>query len=61
MVERRIEVSVREKSSSGIRSPLLMPIIEGNTLGSDDVADFLKCRLSLLLESSSSRSSVRLS
>ena len=61
MVERKVVESVRDRLASGARSPLLMPIMEGNTLESDDVAEFLKVRLSHLREMSSPRSRVRLS
>ena len=50
MVERKVIESIRDKLASGVRSPLLMPIMEGNTLESDDVAEFLKGRLSHLCE-----------
>ncbi len=61
MVERKVIDSVRDKVASGVRSPLLMPIMEGNTLESDDIAEFLKGRLSRLREMSSPRPRVRLS
>ena len=61
MVERKVVESVRDKAGSGVRSPLLMPIMEGNTLASDDVAEFLKVRLSHLREKSSPQPGVRLS
>ena len=48
MVERGTEERSHVKTGSGMRSPLLMPIMEGNTLQRDDVNEFLKCRLSLL-------------
>ena len=48
MVERGTEERSHVKAGSGMRSPLLMPIMEGNTLQRDDVNEFLKCRLSLL-------------
>ena len=52
MVERKIVESVRDKTASGVRSPLLMPIMEGNTLESGDVAEFLKetCGFDMLVE-----------
>ena len=49
MVEQEIEEQAQDKDS-GTRSPLLMPVMEGNSLQSGDVADFLKSRLSLLRE-----------
>ena len=61
MVERKVVESVRDRLASGVRSPLLMPIMEGNTLESDDVAEFLKGRLSHLREKSSPQLRVRLS
>jgi len=61
MVERKIVESVRDKTASGGRSPLLMPIMEGNTLESGDVAEFLKGRLSNLREKSSPPPRARLS
>ena len=61
MVERKVVDSVRDKVASGVRSPLLMPIMEGNTLESDDIAEFLKVRLSHLREKSTSRLRMRLS
>ncbi len=45
MAERELGKSVSEKSESENRSPLLMPVMEGNSLQSGDVADFLKTRL----------------
>jgi hypothetical protein len=61
MVEQSIQVSIRCRAGSSVRSPLLMPVVEGNTLRSDDVAVFLKGRLSLMQERTSPPSSVRLS
>ena len=61
MVERKVLESVREKSAAGGRSPLLMPIMEGNTLATGDVAEFLKGRLSYLREKSSPLPRIRLS
>ena len=48
MIERKVVDSVRDKTASGGRSPLLMPIMAGNTLESGDIAEFLKGRLSHL-------------
>jgi hypothetical protein len=45
MAEGETEKSVSEKTESDNRSPLLMPVMEGNSLQSGDVADFLKTRL----------------
>jgi len=62
MVERKVVDSVRDKVvAAGVRSPLLMPIMEGNKLESGDVAEFLKGRLSHLREMSSPQPRVRLS
>ena len=61
MIERKIVESVRDKTASGGRSQLLMPIMEGNTLESGDVAEFLKGRLSNLREKSSPLPRARLS
>ncbi len=61
MVERKVIESVRDKVASGARSPLLMPIMEGNTLESDDVTEFLKGRLSRMQNKSAPRLRVRLS
>lgn len=61
MVERKIVETVRDKAGSGVRSPLLMPIMEGNTLESGDVAEFLKGRLSCLREKTSPLARIRLS
>jgi hypothetical protein len=49
MVEQSSQESVRYKVG-GERSTLLMPVVEGNTLPSNDVANFLTGRLSLLPE-----------
>ncbi len=61
MIERKVVEGVRDKAVSNVRSPLLMPIVEGNTLESDDVAVFLKGRLARLCEKPSQRSRIRLS
>ncbi len=61
MVERKVVEGVRDKSVSNLRSTLLMPIVEGNTLESEDVAEFLKGRLTRLCEKPSRRSRLRLS
>ncbi len=61
MVERKIEKSVHDTADSSMRSQLLMPIMEGNTLESNDVTEFLKCRLSLLREWTSRQPSIQLS
>ena len=61
MVERKVVDSVRDKAASGVRSPLLMPIMAGNTLESGDIAEFLKGRLSHLHEKSSPRPQMTLS
>jgi hypothetical protein len=34
-----------EKLAAGLRSQLLLPVMEGNTLESEDVAEFLSLRL----------------
>ncbi len=59
MVERKVVESVRDRA--GGRSPLLMPIMEGNTLESDDVDEFLKGRLSLMRKWTSPKAKGRLS
>ncbi len=61
MIERKVVEGVRDKEVSNGRSPLLMPIVEGNTLESEDVAEFLKGRLAHLCERPSQRSRIRLS
>ena len=61
MIERKVVDSVRDKAASGVRSPLLMPIMAGNTLESGDIAEFLKGRLSHLHGMSSPRPRMRLS
>ena len=61
MIERKVVDSVRDKAASGGRSPLLMPIMAGNTLESGDIAEFLKGRLSHLHEKSFPRPPMRLS
>ena len=50
MAERDNMKNLGEKADSEGRSPLLMPVMEGNSLRSGDVAGFLKTRLSLLRE-----------
>lgn len=40
-----------DEEEPAIRSPLLMPIMEGNKLGSGDVSGFLKDRLERLGDS----------
>ena len=59
MVERKVVDSVRDRTAG--RSPLLMPIMAGNTLESGDIAEFLEGRLSHLQEKSSPRPRMRLS
>jgi hypothetical protein len=49
MLQRSIQDSVRDRAA-GERPSLLVPVVEGNTLRSHDVAVFLKGRLSLLQE-----------
>ncbi len=61
MIERKVVEGIRDKAISNGRSPLLMPIVEGNTLESNDVAEFLKGRLAHLSEKSSQPPRVRLS
>ncbi len=61
MVERKVVEGVRDKAVSSFRSPLLMPIVEGNRLESDDVTEFLKGRLARLCEKPSQGWRVRLS
>ncbi len=61
MAERSTEESIHDDVDFSVRSPLLMPVMEGNTLGSDDVAEFLKGRLSLLSEWTAPLSSTHLS
>ncbi len=61
MTERDIWKSLGEKADFEGRSPLLMPVMEGNSLRSGDVAGFLKTRLSLLRETKAPLRSLRLS
>ncbi len=61
MVEQSSQESVRYKTGYAARSPLLMPVMEGNMLRRDDVAVFLKSRLSLFGNKASSSSTARLS
>jgi hypothetical protein len=49
MVEQGSHESVPDRVG-GERSSLLMPVVEGNTLRSHDVANFLSGRLSLFQE-----------
>ncbi len=56
MIERKVVEGVRDKAVTNVRSPLLMPIVEGNTLESDHVVEFLKGRLARLLEKPAQRS-----
>ena len=46
MTEQTIIQAVGDKAGLGFRSHLLMPVMEGNTLESDDVCSFLAGRLS---------------
>ncbi len=61
MIERKVVEGVRDKAVTNVRSPLLMPIVEGNTLESDDVVEFLKGRLACLREKPAQRSRIRVS
>ncbi len=61
MIERKGVEGVRDKAVSNVRSHLLMPIVEGNTLESDDVTEFLKGRLARLREKPAQQSRIRLS
>ncbi len=61
MIERKVVECVRDKAVSSVRSSLLMPIVEGNTLESGDVTEFLKGRLAHLREKPSHRPRIRLS
>ena len=46
MTEQTIMQAAGDKAGLGFRSHLLMPVMEGNTLESDDVCSFLAGRLS---------------
>ena len=46
MTEQTIIQAAGDKAGLGFRSHLLMPVMEGNTLESDDVCSFLAGRLS---------------
>lgn len=46
MTEQTITQASGTKAGLGFRSHLLMPVMEGNTLESDDVCSFLAGRLS---------------
>jgi hypothetical protein len=46
MTEQTITQATGDKSALGFRSHLLKPVVEGNTLESDDVCSFLAGRLS---------------
>ena len=61
MVERKVVDSVRDKVASGEPSTLLLPIMEGNTLENDDIAEFLKGRLSDLHDKCAPWPRIRLS
>jgi hypothetical protein len=45
MYEREMRQSDSDQSELGLRSRLLTPVVEGNTLGSEDVFEFLEGRL----------------
>jgi hypothetical protein len=61
MAERDVRPGSNQKADLASRSHLLMPIMEGNTLGSEDVSGFLAGRLSLADEQEEPRSNARLS
>jgi hypothetical protein len=46
MTEQTITQATGDKAALGFRSHLLTPVVEGNTLESDDVCSFLAGRLS---------------
>ncbi len=46
MTEQTITLATGDKTGLGFRSHLLTPVVEGNTLESDDVCSFLAGRLS---------------
>ncbi len=46
MAEQNTAQMTGETSEQGLRSQLLMPVVEGNTLESQDVSSFLAGRLS---------------
>jgi hypothetical protein len=50
-----------EKAAIGLRSHLLMPIIDGHALAEEDVSSFLAGRLSLEEENGERRLNLRLS
>ncbi len=50
-----------EKRDYGFRSQLLMPVVEGNTLESDDVSGFLGGRLTIAGDEPERKTPIRLS
>ncbi|MGO9547005.1 MAG: hypothetical protein ACLPPF_19705 [Rhodomicrobium sp.] len=50
MNERDTIQTSSDKGEPGVRSPLLMPVMQGNTLESEDVSSFLAVRLAALAE-----------
>ena len=60
MAEQNFNQTAPDKAE-GFRCRLLMPVMEGNTLESEDVSSFLAGRLSVDGEDSDSRAGIRLS
>jgi hypothetical protein len=61
MAEQNFIGIANEKSGPGFRSHLLMPVVEGNTLENEDVADFLSGRLSSDRDTKDNPDTLRLS
>jgi hypothetical protein len=61
MVERNTQESIHDKAASSTRSPLLMPIMEGDAPHREEVAELLRSRLSFLREWTSALPSAQLS
>jgi hypothetical protein len=55
MAEQQVRQAGKEKADVIFRPSLLKPIMDGNTLGNNDVSDFLAGRLSLTEERTSTR------
>jgi hypothetical protein len=61
MTEQEIGQGRRQKTDPESRSLLLMPVVEGHTLESEDVSSFLGIRLSSLDDENEPRPEPRLS
>jgi len=61
MAEQNLTPPAGDKAEIGIRCRLLMPVMEGNTLESEDVSSFLAGRLSVDGEDSDPLAGIRLS